>query len=132
MYSHFFTTLHDDPKPVGAIRFRHTVLRAVIWNLLPVPRFHDFAIVWDDDHDTRIIWIVEQMLVRGLLAPVLLIGERKGIVDIVTSDPMAPVYVQAVTDLCANVPSDYFTVQVDQIGSADDVYRAIQIGRAHV
>jgi hypothetical protein len=39
---------------------------------------HDFAILWDEDHDERIISVVERLYVNGLLFPVQFIGERKG------------------------------------------------------
>lgn len=62
----FFHTLHDEPGRVGSLgRGTHySVLRAVIWE--PEPRFHDFAVIWDEDHDTRIIGVLEQLYVRRL------------------------------------------------------------------
>jgi len=39
---------------------------------------HDFAVLWDEDHDERIISVIERLYVNGLLFPVQFIGERKG------------------------------------------------------
>lgn len=45
--------------------------------------FYDFCIIWDEDHDERIIEIVNELNKRKLLSPILFIGERKGNVSIV-------------------------------------------------
>ena len=34
--------------------------------------------IWDEDHDTRVIEAIEQIYMSGLLSPVQFIGERKG------------------------------------------------------
>lgn len=88
-YSPFFQTLHDETKPVGKIgRGAHySILRAVTWHdtlLQPLEHasFLDFAVIWDEDHDTRIIEAIEQLYFEGLLGPVKLIGERKGCLTI--------------------------------------------------
>jgi hypothetical protein len=39
---------------------------------------HDFAVLWDEDHDERIVPVLERLYVNGLLYPVQFIGERKG------------------------------------------------------
>ncbi|MGL5335958.1 MAG: hypothetical protein ACRC9R_07410, partial [Enterovibrio sp.] len=41
-------------------------------------KIHDFALIWDEDHDTRIIEVIEKLCVQNALSPVLFIGERKG------------------------------------------------------
>lgn len=41
---------------------------------------HDFAVLWDEDHDKRIIPVIERLYVNGLLFPVQFIGERKGVI----------------------------------------------------
>jgi len=112
-YSHFFSTLHDETAPVGALgRGTHySVFRAVF--LGHEPRFHDFAIIWDEDHDVRVVWVVEQMLARGLFGPVLVIGERKGGVTVLTASPQNAAYVAQVETLTAELPSDSFTCAVE-------------------
>lgn len=84
-YSTLFTCLYDEPEPVGRIgRGTHySIFRAVEWldverRPLPVPQIHDFAVVWDEDHDIRIVEAVERIYMAGLLSPVQFIGERKG------------------------------------------------------
>ena len=84
-YSPFFQTLHDETRPVGQLgRGTHySVLRVPIWqdewlNPLGQASLLDFAVIWDEDHDERVIDVVEALYFRGLLAPVRFIGERKG------------------------------------------------------
>jgi len=91
-YSTLFTTIYDQPEPVGQIgRGTHySILRSVEWldvmrNPLKVPQIHDFAVIWDEDHDTRVIEPIEKMYMAGLLAPVQFIGERKAIFTVITA-----------------------------------------------
>src|SRR5438093_42433 len=85
LYSPFLETLHDETRPVGNLgRGTHySVLRAVTWHdtfltALPRAALLDFAIIWDEDHDARVIQVVNELYFEGLLAPVRFIGERKG------------------------------------------------------
>jgi hypothetical protein len=84
-YSPFFQTLHDETQPVGHLgRGTHySILRVPIWhdewlNPLPQAALLYFAIIWDEDHDERVMVAIEALYFRGLLAPVRFIGERKG------------------------------------------------------
>jgi hypothetical protein len=84
-YSPFFQTLHDETQPVGHLgRGTHySVLRVPIWqdewlNPLGQASLLDFAVIWDEDHDERVIEVIEALYFGGLLAPVRFIGERKG------------------------------------------------------
>jgi hypothetical protein len=84
-YSKLFSCLYDEPAPVGALgRGTHySIFRSVEWldmNRRPLafPQIHDFAVVWDEDHDERVIEAVERIYMAGLLSPVQFIGERKG------------------------------------------------------
>ena len=88
-YSPFFQTIHDEARPVGRLgRGTHySVFRAVTWHdvhLNPVPQANvlDFAVIWDEDHDTRVIQVAEALYLAGLLAPVRFIGERKGMLTV--------------------------------------------------
>lgn len=90
IYSPFFQTLYDQPEPVGQLgRGGHySVLRAVTHRdihgaPLDEARFQDFAIIWDEDHDERVIEVVEQMYFVGLLAPAKVIGERKASMTVI-------------------------------------------------
>ncbi|MGH7592632.1 MAG: hypothetical protein ACRELE_02070 [Gemmatimonadales bacterium] len=85
IYSPFFQTLHDEPEPVGDFgRGTHySVLRVPIWqdewlNPRAQGALLDFAVIWDEDHDERVIDALEMLYFGGLLAPVRFIGERKG------------------------------------------------------
>lgn len=85
VYSTIFSCLYDEPAPIGSLgRGTHySVFRAVEWldvvrSPLPLPEIHDFAVIWDEDHDTRVIEAVERIYMAGLLSPIQFIGERKG------------------------------------------------------
>lgn len=96
-YSHLFSCLHDEPEPVGRLGrgSHHSVFRSVQWFGLDgtprkIGRIHDFAVIWDEDHDTRIIQVIERMHMAGLLWPVIFIGERKGCLTILTDHGVVP------------------------------------------
>lgn len=89
-YSTLFTTIYDEVSPVGNLgRGTHySILRATescnsLLEQLNDFKIHDFSIIWDEDHDTRIIDIVEKLYISKLLSPVLFIGERKGGVTVI-------------------------------------------------
>ncbi len=84
-YSYLFSCLYDQPAPVGRLGrgvhysvFRSTQWRAINADHLTAPRIHDFAIIWDEDHDERVIRVAERLHMEGLLWPVVFMGERKG------------------------------------------------------
>jgi hypothetical protein len=88
-YSPFFETLHDETAPVGDLgRGTHySVLRAPTWHdsqlrVLPKAALLDFAVIWDEDHDTRVIEVAREIYFEGILAPVRFIGERKGFLTV--------------------------------------------------
>lgn len=88
-YSHLFSCLYDQPEPIGRLGrgvhysvFRSTQWRAIDGDHLTAPRVHDFAVIWDEDHDERVIRVAERLHMAGLLWPVVFIGERKGVVTL--------------------------------------------------
>jgi hypothetical protein len=88
-YSPFFQPLHHEKQAIGGFgRGTHySVLRVPIWHderLKPLRQGEllDFAIIWDEDHDDRVIEPIEEMYFGGLLAPVRFIGERKGTLSV--------------------------------------------------
>lgn len=92
VYSTLFSTLYDEQEPIGSLgRGTHySVLRSIEWldvtrTPLALPQIHDFAIVWDEDHDTRIIEAIEKIYMAGLLSPIQFIGERKGLLTIIVA-----------------------------------------------
>ncbi|MEI6268035.1 MAG: hypothetical protein WCP01_04070 [Methylococcaceae bacterium] len=109
-YSPYFKTLHNEVAPVGYIgRGSHyTILRCVIWHdhmLIPLQKgkYLDFAIIWDEDHDERIISIIEDLYINGLLSPVIFVGETKGIFSLLTHKPsiLTPEYGNSSEFQCA-------------------------------
>lgn len=95
-YSRYLHLLYDQNGPVGDFgRGAHySIMRAVCWHapdLAPLSEavLHDFAIIWDEDHDERIVPVIEKIYVAGLLAPILAIGERKGCLSVLVADEAA-------------------------------------------
>jgi hypothetical protein len=85
-YSDFFKTLHDETSPTGYLgRGTHySVLRAVVFHdpmgePLPEGQYADFAVIWDEDHDTRVMEPIEEIYRRGLLSSFVMFGEHKGV-----------------------------------------------------
>ncbi len=93
-YSPFFETLYDQENEVGSFgRGTHySVLRCLSrkgpgGQPLPPPAvYQDFAVIWDEDHDDRVIAVIEDLYVADLLFPIHYIGERKGSLSVIVSD----------------------------------------------
>jgi hypothetical protein len=121
-YSPFFQTLHDEKKPTGNLgRGTHySILRAVVfiehhgW-VLPKAHHSDFAIIWDEDHDTRVIEAVEEIYFAGHLATFIAFGERKGMLTAVLPDdyfsygdkPRFAMLGKSVEDICQSLPDPW-------------------------
>lgn len=91
-YSTLISCLHDEPQPVGNLgRGSHySIFRSVEWldvvrEPLAVPQVHDFAVIWDEDHDTRVISVIEEIYMAGLLSPVQFVGECKGMLTVIVA-----------------------------------------------
>lgn len=96
-YSHLFSCLYDEPGPVGQLGrgTHHSVFRSVQWRDIgggPIEkgRVHDFAVIWDEDHDTRVMQVAERLHLAGLLWPVVFIGERKAILTVLFAQMAGP------------------------------------------
>lgn len=129
-YSSYFFCLYDECASVGSLgRGTHySVFRSVEWldvdrRRIDLPQVHDFAVIWDEDHDERVIEAIERFYMAGLLSPVQFIGERKGGLTLIlaarfyfsgTSESLQA-YVSAVTAIASGLP-DGWTVE---IGSFD-------------
>jgi Bacterial RNA polymerase, alpha chain C terminal domain len=92
-YSDFFKTLHDEQSPTGYLGHgtHYSVLRAVGFHgpngeRLRTGKNADFAVIWDEDHDTRVIKPIEEIYRRGLLSSFLVFAERKGTFSAILSD----------------------------------------------
>lgn len=108
-YSDFLKTLHDESSPTGCLgRGTHySVLQGITWHdcqglPLQEAQFHDFSIIWDEDHDDRIIPVVERLSIKSLLSPIIFVGERKGVVTIITLQEMSQRYNK---ECCAEITS---------------------------
>lgn len=124
--SHFLTCLHNEAGPVGNIgRGAHySVFRVAEWfdverKRLSTAQTHDFAVIWDEDHDDRILALVEQIYMAGLLSPVQFIGERKGMLTVIVaakfwgslpSESAFEDYRGAIAELASNVGGDSWSV----------------------
>lgn len=91
-YSTLFSCLHDEPRPFGNLgRGTHySIFRSVEWldverQPLARPQIHDFAVIWDEDHDRRVIEVIEKIYMAGLLSPIQFIGERKGMLKVLVA-----------------------------------------------
>ncbi len=84
VYSHFFRTEYDEQRDIGVLEAHHSVLSVPSLNkeysALDIQRI---AVIWDDDHDERVIPILEAACFKGLLRNVLFIAEHKGAVSII-------------------------------------------------
>jgi hypothetical protein len=112
-YSEFFNTLYDEVEGCA----HYSVLRALVW--VPQMRFHDFAVVWDEFHDPRIIWVVEQLYVRLLLHNVLFIGERKTQVTVLTPESVGIEFEVGLREICGKIPSYCSQLSVVSYGIGD-------------
>lgn len=128
-YSPFFQTLYDEQEPVGHLgRGTHySVLRAIVFhdNLgKPLPethykgpdaKFHDFAVIWDEDHDIRVIEAIQKMYAAGVLPFFSIIGERKAMLTALAaseSDMLRSYASLQVEQICSNIYNDYWTTEV--------------------
>jgi len=84
-YSTYFQTIHDQPSRREDSRRIEgfTVFRVVVWSdhelkRRDTPKNHTFAIVWDEDHDTRVIQVAEKFYLAGVLQCISMIYEHEG------------------------------------------------------
>lgn len=117
--SPFFTTLFHDPLPHGG----HSILRAAAPDC-----FCNFGIIWDADHDHRVLWIAEQLYARGLLSEVLFLGESTATVWFYTTRPPTPALERALQKVCDDVPDDVFNPLVQCL---DDVANAARLANPY-
>ena len=92
-YSPLFETIYDEQKPSSELgRGTHySILRAIVahdhnGDDLNTIKNLDFAVIWDEDHDTRIIPVLEEICETGYLSLGIIFGERKGSFHFVLND----------------------------------------------
>jgi hypothetical protein len=127
VYSTLISCLHDEPEPVGSLgRGTHySVFRSVEWldvvrAPLNLPQVHDFAVIWDEDHDTRVIDTIEAIYMAGLLSPIQFIGERKGTLTVIVAarfyywgpQTSLDTYVKQLNDITLNQAGDTWPTEV--------------------
>lgn len=134
-YSKLFNTLYDETGPVGLLgRGTHySVLSAAQWadnrrKMLHIPEIQRVAIIWDEDHDTRIIQVIEAAYMRGIFAPVLYIGERKAFLTVVVNDEFYDIiqndwasYCMAWQDISGETHGDFWNLQLVKVSEAANV-----------
>jgi hypothetical protein len=120
VYSPYFKTEYDQPEPVGKIgRGTHySILSCAQWLDLSLnPKtggkadIQTLAVIWDEDHDDRVIAAIEMAYLAGLLAPVRYIGERKGNLTVLVDDWLSPIskdpeYLRKWEAIANNLPDD--------------------------
>lgn len=89
-YSNIFNCLHDEYHTNLPFYFHYSVFRSFEYKdvcnyLTTKPLVHDFAVIWDVDHDERIIKVIENLYLAGLLSPIQFIGEHKGFLTIIVA-----------------------------------------------
>lgn len=124
-YSPLFTTLYDEQEPVGQLgRGTHySVLCAAQWRspldgeTLVYPLVQRIGVIWDEDHDTRVIKALEAGYMNGLLAPVLFIGERKAALTIVVANEIQvdPYHYQRWSESIERVIVDHWDLEIINI-----------------
>ena len=135
IYSPLFHTLYDEQDPVGKLgRGTHySILGVVQWvdkqkKVLARPGIQRFAVIWDEDHDERVIDVAERAYMRGIFAPVLYISERKAFLTVVVDKEFYEIiqgdlvsYNMAWEEICTDVRGDRFNFQLHVMGSNVDI-----------
>ncbi len=122
-YSPYFKTVYDEKSPVGNLgRGTHySILSAVQWKSplnenLPSPNIHTFAVVWDEDHDERVMNVLEVAYMSNLMPGVKIVGERKGSLFVVFDSRLKTL------DKTLLEPMFNEWYRICQAGYADDVW----------
>ncbi len=138
-YSEFFQTLHDESKPTGHLgRGTHySILRALVWhdnlgNPTKEAKYLDFAVIWDEDHDERVIEAIEKMYIEGLLTSAIFIGERKGHLSVICHKIPFSSYEQKISSIADGKLDDSWGSEVTNIndeeqGIINDNYENVRL-----
>lgn len=128
-YSTLLSTIYDEPEPVGKIgRGAHySVLRCAEWfDVTRAPlahaQIHDFAVIWDEDHDTRVIQVIEQLYIEGLLSPIQFIGERKGTLTVIVASSFYYSAYNVIQDYILRIENIADTLEFDSWGAEVGVF----------
>lgn len=126
-YSTLFACLYDQAQPVGSLGggTHYSIMRTTQWrddfgNSVDHPMLHDFAVIWDEDHDERVIAVIERLHMAGLLWPVVFIGEHQGGLSLLIhahanmSRAVGDDYNERVQAICNNVNNDVWSCDFGQ------------------
>jgi hypothetical protein len=137
-YSDFFQTLHDEIAPVGSLgRGTHySVLRAIVFQdaegeTLPEAQYLDFAVIWDEDHDERVMEPIYKLYCAGSLSSFVMLGERKATMTGIVSPQLrkAPSYVEYLREqlqkVCTGMANgDWWSTQVGSLSDSQGIISA--------
>ena len=125
-YSPLFETIYDEQEPSSELGrgTHHSILRAIVGHdeygdELDEIMNLDFAVIWDEDHDTRIISVLEKLHVSGQLSVGKIFGERKGNIYFIFNDVENEEYLDS---------SDIYTEITNTIKSDDVENWIVHIG----
>lgn len=125
-YSPLFETIYDEQEPSSELgRGTHySILRATVEHdeygeESNESKTLDFAVIWDEDHDDRIISVLEKLHKSGQLSTGIIFGERKGNICFIFNDVEDSEYLDA---------SDIYTELTNTIESDDGDDWIVHIG----
>lgn len=130
LYSPFFEVLHDEQFPVGYLGegAHYSVLRAVVFHdkageHLKEGQYHDFAIIWDVDHDDRAIEAIDKIYVKGLLPRFAFFGENRAHFTALTFDKPdeADSLAKSVKKICEDIEGDRWKSTLGTIKNPKDI-----------
>jgi hypothetical protein len=132
-YSDFFQTLHDEAGPVGHLgRGTHySVLRAISFQdadggMINEAQYLDFAVIWDEDHDARVMEPIYKLYCSGHLSSFIMFGERKGMMTAITAPqlrrPSVDFLAEQLRRVCDGMANgDYWTTQIGSLTNSQGI-----------
>ena len=137
--------LYNQTERVGFSDEHYSVYQVVEWldlggNLTAPAKLKNFTIIWDYDHDERILDVVDSLYLNGLLHPVLFAGESEGVLRLVLdSNCHTPSDYQELvlhtTEKALEPSYDVWTLDVEWFDDSEnnepflrDIYRRWRIG----
>lgn len=91
-YSPYFKTIIDERESGLFGRGSHISILECLMPIEDQIKKYRFGVVWDEDHDERVIKVIEHLYSMGLMNDVIFIGERKGNLTIVFDDGFTTQY----------------------------------------
>ena len=144
----FLDLLHHETGPVGSLgRGTHySVYRAVVFhdrngNPLAEAQYHDVAVIWDEDNDTRVFQVIKSLYYLGMLSAFSFIGERKGTLTAILSvGTLTTAGISALAaklqSLCADLDGDSWNSQIvtadEPGGIINDTDEKVQLYLANI